>query len=514
MKKLFYTLLILCGMNTWLSAQYVDYALRFSQQQYGSTARSKAMGNAFGALGADFSSLSINPAGIAVYQRSDVSATLNLVNLNQTETSYQGTNTSDQNNNFNFRNLGYVTYIPMVNSKVSGLVSLNVGFGFNRLNNFNQTTNTQSKNSPHSRMDAFAQNTNGFYFDDLVSYDNYDPYENGIPWESKMAWENYLIDVTNSTTGGDKYETFLMPNEIVKQSEYISREGYINEYVTTLGANFNHNLYLGATFGIHDLYYDEAKLFTEEGLPGSNYASFGQFDYSSYATTTGVGYNLKLGAIYRPIPALRLGVAIHTPTWYFLKETYNSIMTSHLTNVSSDANGDHKEETPVGHYSYNLSSPFRAIGSAALQFGKKGVVSFDYEYVNYSSMRLNKGVDDYNFKNENSDIQETYKGVNNFRLGAEYRLTDSFSLRGGMELFGNPYNKNSYNVPQPNIDYNFKTYNGGLGYRIGNFAFDVAYSMGDKTDFSYIYQVDNINVEPVKYHALTHELIFTIGMKL
>lgn len=30
----------------------------------------------------------------------------------------------------------------------------------------------------------------------------------------------------------------------------------------------------------------------------------------------GVGTNLKFGVIYRPIPEIRLGAAIHTPTWY------------------------------------------------------------------------------------------------------------------------------------------------------------------------------------------------------
>ena len=132
MKKLYFTLLLFLGVADLASAQYVDNALLFSQQNYGSTARSKAMGNAFGALGGDFGSLSINPAGIGIYQRGEVSATMNPINLSNTESTYQGYGYKDNNNNFNFSNFGYVSTIPGTYS-TSGLVSVNFGIGYNRL---------------------------------------------------------------------------------------------------------------------------------------------------------------------------------------------------------------------------------------------------------------------------------------------------------------------------------------------------------------------------------------------
>src|SRR5215204_5430306 len=51
-------------------------ALRYSQVMTGSTARSLSMGGAFGALGADFSSLSTNPAGLGVYRKSEFTFSL------------------------------------------------------------------------------------------------------------------------------------------------------------------------------------------------------------------------------------------------------------------------------------------------------------------------------------------------------------------------------------------------------------------------------------------------------
>jgi Outer membrane protein transport protein (OMPP1/FadL/TodX). len=137
MKKLLTTTIAIIGLYTFSFAQYVDNALLFTQQNYGTTARSKAMGGAFGALGGDFSSLSINPAGIGVYQRSEFSTSVNMLNYNKTKSTYQGYSGEDDSNKFNFSNLGFVGSTPMVNSSVSGLVSLNYGIGFNKLNNFN-----------------------------------------------------------------------------------------------------------------------------------------------------------------------------------------------------------------------------------------------------------------------------------------------------------------------------------------------------------------------------------------
>ena len=515
MKKLYFTLISIIGLTYLTSAQYVDNALLFSQQNYGSTARSKAMGNAFGALGGDFGSLSINPAGIGIYQRGEVSSTLSIVNSNSTESTYQGYSYKENNNNFNFKNLGYVSVIPGLANN-AGIVSFNFGIGYNRLANFNQNSFVGSESSSYSRMDAFAQQTNGINYNDLSSTTGYDPYQNGIPWESKLAWENYLIDVTNASTGGNQYSTFLLANENVKQRESASKEGFLNEYIATFGANFSHTLYLGATVGMQDLYYDEAKMYSEIGLdePGTNLKSWGSYDYTNNSRTTGVGYNLKLGAIYRPIPVLRIGVALHTPTFFHIKETYSLSMKSTLSGISTDANGNHSDASPIGNFEYNFQTPLRAIGSIAYQFGKKAMFSLDYEFVNYSSSKYSKGQGGDNFSVENGDIKSVYKSVGNLRVGAEYRLTEAFSLRGGMEFLGNPYNGSAYGVSQPNMDYKFKTYNGGFGYRSGKYSIDMTYSMGDKTNFMYLYKVDGVTVDPVKYHSLTSELLFTIAMRM
>jgi long-subunit fatty acid transport protein len=505
MKKLLFTLFAIAGFISLSYSQYVDQALTFSQHYYGSTARSKGMGNAIGAVGGDFSSLSINPAGIGVYLRSEVSASLNVLGINNTEATYQGQITDDRSNNFNFRNFGYVLATPVQNGG-SGLVSFNFGIGFNKLNNFNQTISVGKKGSSHSRMDAFAENSNGIANSSF--WDENEPYYNGTPWESVLSWNNYLIDISNpdNNGNGNQYQSILFQNELVDQSMTINKEGFLNEYVASFGANFNHQLYLGATVGMQDLYYNESSTYSEDG-------EFGFFDYYSTARTRGFGYNLKLGVIYRPIPAIRLGAAIHTPTFFDLKEEYSSVMSSNLKNVSADADGQHKTESPLGDYEYRMDTPTRAIGSFAYQFGKKGMISFDYEYVDYAKAKIRNGRDGYNFSSENTDIKAIFQTVSNLRFGGEFKPTEAVSLRAGYELFGNPYKTAINGVAQPNAKWSYNTINAGIGYRIDNVSLDISYSLGTKTDFNYIYQVNSAN-DPVKYKRSNNEVVFTLAIKL
>ena len=89
-------------------------AIRYSQTNIASTARSLSMAGAFGALGADFSTLSTNPAGIAFYRRSEFTFTPALTNR-VTTTDYLGNNTVDNKYNFNMGNIGVVWAYPKEN---------------------------------------------------------------------------------------------------------------------------------------------------------------------------------------------------------------------------------------------------------------------------------------------------------------------------------------------------------------------------------------------------------------
>ena len=75
------------------SAQNHLDALRYSDQNINGTARYSAMAGAFGSLGAEFAALSSNPAGIGMYQFSEITFTPSL-NFNSTKSYYKGMNLS------------------------------------------------------------------------------------------------------------------------------------------------------------------------------------------------------------------------------------------------------------------------------------------------------------------------------------------------------------------------------------------------------------------------------------
>ncbi|MDA3853446.1 MAG: hypothetical protein PF444_04305, partial [Bacteroidales bacterium] len=58
-----------------ISAQTAFDALSFSREVSGGTARYMSMGGAFSALGGDFSTLSVNPAGIGIYRSNEFTFT-------------------------------------------------------------------------------------------------------------------------------------------------------------------------------------------------------------------------------------------------------------------------------------------------------------------------------------------------------------------------------------------------------------------------------------------------------
>ena len=72
-----YTIIILAFILSGgtLSAQNAVDALRYSRINTGGTARYMGMSGAFGALGADFTSASTNPAGIGLYRSFELSIT-------------------------------------------------------------------------------------------------------------------------------------------------------------------------------------------------------------------------------------------------------------------------------------------------------------------------------------------------------------------------------------------------------------------------------------------------------
>ena len=85
-------LFIILGFCTsFIYSQDISDALRFSQDNLVGTARFSAMSGAFGALGGDFSSINVNPAGSAIFLNNQVALTLSTYNV-KNKSNYFGNN--------------------------------------------------------------------------------------------------------------------------------------------------------------------------------------------------------------------------------------------------------------------------------------------------------------------------------------------------------------------------------------------------------------------------------------
>ncbi len=226
MRKTGIIAVIICLATLSIYAQsYID-ALRFSQYQYIGTARSQAMGGAFGALGGDFSAISLNPGGLGVY-RSNEFAISTAFNSITTDSKYLGTSRSEVKYNFNIPHIGMVYNFNTGNDE--GFLSYNIAFGMNQLNQFHTNQIIEGVNNDENLIDFFENNANR----NNVSPENLDPY-----WEA-LAFDSYLMDIDSIT--GNYVSNFIPP---VNQIKSLKTTGNTREYLFGFGTNYNNKLYL------------------------------------------------------------------------------------------------------------------------------------------------------------------------------------------------------------------------------------------------------------------------------
>jgi hypothetical protein len=482
MKKLA-TIFMLTAIALTLKAQNETDALRFSQNYYQGTARSMAMGGAFGALGADFSSLSMNPAGIALYRSSEFSLSSGLINRS-VESTYNGMFGDDSRSGFGLSNLGFV----LVNKVPEGSTQTpwkfyQFGFGMNRTNNFSQRSFIQGDNDDHSKIDVYLDRV----WD--VSPSNI---ENQFPFDLYPAWYVYLLDTVRNANGELVY-TSPVPMGGIRQFETVNTWGSTNEWLFSGGANLNDVVFIGATLGLPYLRYFKESTFTEKDM-FNEFDGFDEWNFRETIESRGWGINLKLGIIVWPVEWLRLGASLHTPTYY--SELKDFWYTSTDARLGPDFN---TKKSPTGDYIYELSTPMRASGSAALIIGKSGLISADYEFVDYSKMRLR--APDYNFTTENENIRNSYASTYNLRLGTEWRYSN-FNFRGGYALYGSPYANDINDGMLSNISL-------GIGYSEKNFGLDLAWVNGKMNQDYYLYSSENYTTNAAQQELTSNHFVLT-----
>ena len=477
-----------------------------SQVNFGfGTARSMAMAGAFTSLGGDVASMGINPAGLGMYRSNDISFSP-MMSFQNSENSAMHWGDNSQSR-FSISNLGVV--FNLYESSDTRLVSASVGFGYNRVADFNYRYGYSSQSgissAPYrSIVDAFSLMMGEW--NQFPAGNEYLPcdYRDAYYWGGILAYNGELLDVGEDEWG--KFYTSadrLGANAEVGHTVNMQSRGSIGEYDFSLGLNFGSKLYVGATLGIQSVNWKRQMYYGEDYLYDSTpvYSDGGALerpaqwlDYNQAVHVTGAGVNFKLGVIYRPMEALRLGVALHTPTFYSLDRSYQAYLGTNF-----NPQGEYTPELEdFGENTWDFWAPTRLMFGASYTFGRFAVVSVDYERDWYNGMRVSNIPAGFDLTRDKyrHEFRENYKGSNTLRIGAEIKPTSQFALRAGYGIADGALRNDPsmyYNAPQT---YRTTCYSAGVGYAFGATTIDLAYQRIENLQTTYMlyYAVDDLGV--------------------
>ena len=483
------------------SAQNEIDALRYSMINYGSTARSLGMGNAFGALGADLSVMATNPAGIALFRRSEFSFSPTFT-MRSTNSNFLGTSTHDSKFNFNFGNFGAVWHWNQRDEK-SDWKGWSFGINYNRLNDFGNNSTAQGLNRSNSLLDSYVEQANNNLDTNLV---------NLFPFDVNLAYQTYLLNATDSPA---MHYASVIPHGGESQKRIAETRGGQGEWDFSYGTNYMDKLYFGVTLGLTTLTYHEDVTWDEKDEKDTIVTPDSSFDFKSFRLTqslrtSGSGVNGKFGVIYRPNDALRLGLAIHTPTAYTLSDEYATHIGAKFSNTPyPDQDFSSPNFIP---FDYKVVTPFHVIASIATIIGKQGLVSAEYEYTDYSQAYIkivkDQGLDNYSFDEINSTIKSTYTASHTIRAGGEYRY-HQLRLRLGGSYSTTPF-AGGYNADSKTNQSRYSV-TGGIGFRGDNFYFDAGYAYSRQGSFIRPYTLSNATQPGITESTMDNRLMMTLG---
>jgi hypothetical protein len=446
---------------------YYNDALRFSRLTFGGSARFQSIGGATTALGADIGTLSSNPAGLGMYNRSDMNMSAAIGTAN-TNSNYLGNNQKDHRTFFNLPSMGMVFGGPKDDS-VKAWKGGTFGIGLTNLNSFQNQFTYNGDNTKNNLTDYFVEQTNGAKQDSLDRL-----HKDDLQDVKSLAYYTYLVNPANYSPNNRQYRSFIQ-GDTVHQQETVVTKGKQMQWDIAYGGNINNKLYLGFSVGIISLKYSATKTFFESVQPGD---TLNNYTFGTNRTLKGTGYNLRLGMIYKVTDWIRLGGTIQTPTYYSIRETISYTVDANFLDLSnkpsSTGSPDPHEtgKTVPKITKYNLTSPMRISGGIAIFARKKGFVSADITYLNYGASNFTENSvyatkDNSTFTADNQSIKKLYHSAFNINTGAEYRK-DIYRLRAGLAWYGNPYRNSDVNQA-------IKNFTLGVGFRFESHYFDIAY---------------------------------------
>ncbi len=487
-------------------------------QDLNGTARYVGMGGALDALGADISTISTNPAGIGLFRHSRADVSFGLVSQQDAADYSRGNKT-----NASFDQVGFVY------AKRNGERSfINVGFNFHKSRNFDYILSAADglQNASQNKL-SYAKLWNGLLYRpgfDEGTFNLEKPYST-----CNQLDDMYMRNLFYAAGDGNAY--------FYEATDYAfdrAHKGYIGEYDFNLSGNINDQIYLGLTFGIHDVHYRHASDYSESMTP--NPENINHLYVYDERKITGQGFDVKIGAIFRPVEEspFRFGVSIATPTFYDLK-------TKNYTEVSDGSYTAYAEDS----YSYKFYSPWKFGLSLGHTIGNVVALGAGYDYADYSNVDTRVktgGYYDYywgvDYEDSESDeamnqhTERTLKGVSTLKVGAEVKVTPQLAIRAGYNYVSPMYKKDGYKdgtIDSPGSYCSSATdftnwdatnrFTCGVGYQAGKFNVDLTYqyssTKGDFRPFTNYVDYDYADLDNVvnaqEVNNKRHQLLLTMG---
>jgi hypothetical protein len=489
MKKL---LMLVMGLlsTSYIQAQDITDALRYSMDDIQGTARFSAMGGAFGALGGDMSSVNINPAGSAIFNNSHTSMSLGLFNTKNNVNYFDGNNSST-NSNIDLNQLG-ATFVFNNTNINSPWKKFTLSAAYDRTGDFDNgwvasgTNVTRGSNQATSIAEYFLISANGLRLDQISAlpdetlsqaYNEIGSIYGFDHQQAFLGYEGFIIDPINNTDENTGYVSNINGDSFNQRYRYASR-GYNGKLAFNFATSYDDKIYFGLNLNSHFINFERSTFLNESNSDPSSTVRNVNFDNN--LLTTGSGFSFQLGSIAKITEEFRVGVSYNSPTWYRISDETSQYLATTRIEDGSSINQIVNPNVINIYEVYRLQTPGKLTGSLAYVFGKIGLISFDYSVKDYSNTQFRPSSDSY-FASLNNEINNTLGSSASYRLGGEYRYKQ-FSFRGGYRMEESPYKDDRFFG-------DLTGYSMGLGYSFGDFSLDFAYSYAER-DINYqLYRV-------------------------
>lgn len=441
-------------------AQNETDVLRYSWVDPLGSTRVMGMAGSFGALGADLGCLGINPAGLGMYRRGDLSVT---AGLHAASTTAQWNTRQEEATGFasTISNVGIALTYPSVDADWPFFT---VAFSHQNRMPFAQKVSVNGVPSESSLSALFVSQA----LDDAAIYgyeSTDDALDNGdvFAYGASLAWRSGLLVPDNDELYASAVEG------PVNVQRTIDRTGRMAETQIAFATAYQNKIYLGVTLGLPKVQFEERSVHQE--TPVSSGSELGQWRFEEQLDIEGRGTLLRVGVLARVTKALRVGLAYQSRSRMTLLDTYSTtVRTSWLDGTEGEAS------SPVSNIEYLVFTPSRLTASASFLMGKMGVINADYERSDMRNGELGDAntflSSGYDYEAENLAVDNGYQVVHAGRAGLELRVGDAkqgrIRLGGGMTT--SPFAGDA-------VTANATRYHAsvGAGYRVGNVHFSAAW---------------------------------------